>query len=72
MTEGKIYSIVFPIFTLLDPIALFRIIGNQLNSSASVTMRFIYKIVQRGGNETLLTGVVNNSAEQKVGINRQD
>lgn len=35
-------------------------------------MRFIYKIVQRGGNETLLTGVVNNSAEQKVGINRQD
>lgn len=29
MTEGKIYSIVFPIFTLLDPIALFRIIGTS-------------------------------------------
>lgn len=35
-------------------------------------MGFIYKIVQRGGNENLLTGVVNNSDEQKVGINRQD
>lgn len=77
MTEGKIYSIVFPIFTVarsncIIPDHWYLWERNQPNSSASVTMRFIYKIVQRGGNETLLTGVVNNSAEQKVGINRQD
>lgn len=77
MTEGKIYSIVSPIFTVarsncIIPDHWYLWERNQLNSSASVTMRFIYKIVQRGGNETLLTGVVNNSAEQKVGINRQD
>lgn len=35
-------------------------------------MCFIYKIVQRGGNENLLTEVVNNSVEQSIGINRQD
>lgn len=77
MTERKNLLYCFPDFHVarsncIIPDHWYLWERNQLNSSASVTMRFIYKIVQRGGNETLLTGVVNNSAEQKVGINRQD